>query len=348
MGSDGVSTGGAGRRGESRSSGFTLIELLLVISLLGLLLGAGVGLLAGMDLESDTAPERVRAALLSMQGAALAEQLPAHARLSADRRSLSIDLPRARQSWHFEAAGEGLALSGAKLVEDGFLGRGLDLQAAPLDGRAELDLVGRAELAGASGFALRFELRLAGEEGGEIVTCGEGLSLRLDSEDRLVAMLAAGRRDAAAGPAAGASAGNWTIQTEPGLLVRGRWQSLTLLADGQRFELWIDGLRAAAVALELEAGGARVQVPEGSLRLGGRPRPFPGQIDELTLYAFEAADRLDLPERVDWPPDGPVLLSYGPDGTLEQARQRPLTLALRLPGGVERPLLLTSRGIADG
>lgn len=333
-------------RGAGPRAGFTLIELLLVMSLLGLLLGAGVGLLAGMDLESDTAPERVRAALSAMQGAALAEELPAHARLSVDRRSLAIDLPRARRSWHFEAAGEGLALSGAKLTEDGFLGRALDLQAAPLDGRAELDLSGRAELGNASGFALRFQLRLSGEEGGEIATCGEGLSLRLDSEGRLVAMLAARRVGEASAAAAGA--GSWTLQSEPGLLERGRWQRLTLLADGRQLELWLDGVRAASLALELDSAAARLQLPEGSLRLGGRPRPFPGQIDELTLYAYEPADPLDLPQRVDWPADGPAQLSFGPDGILEQARARPLVLALRLPGGLERPLVLTSRGVADG
>jgi prepilin-type N-terminal cleavage/methylation domain-containing protein len=325
--------------------GFTLIELLLVMSLLGLILGAGVGVLASLDVESDTAPERVRAGLLSAQAAALAERLPANLQLSADGRNLLVSVPRPRATWHFEAAGDGLALRGAALLEDGYLGRCLDLQRPTLDASAEVDLLGRAELADIPGFALRFHLRWSGSGGGELLSAGENLSLRLEEDGRLNLHLAAmgfGSRGERA------ALGSWSLKSPPDVLTRGRWQQLTLLADGGALELWLDGVRVASTPLELDGPRAEPYLPEGRLVLGGRPRPFPGQIDELGLYAFERSDPLPLPREVEWPADAPRRLRFGVDGLLESARQKPVQLRLGLPGGVERTLILSSRGISDG
>ncbi len=111
----------------------TLIELLLVMGLIALLLGFGVGAIAGLDLGTMGASSLVRSTLRSANNWAVARQAPSRVRIDPETGGVVAEGLAVVGTWHFEeepprgAFGLDGQLVGAELTDNGYIGRALRL-----------------------------------------------------------------------------------------------------------------------------------------------------------------------------------------------------------------------------
>ena len=318
-------------------AGVTLLELLLVMAVIGLVLGAGVGVISTLDVQSDRAALVVRGALRAAQSTARTEQQPAWVAAEEDGSRLVVGVPRAVYSGGFGGPLEGGARGvtptpiGARLVDEGYLGGSVALTDGGLDARVEiaLDLLGGLDLT--EGFALRVHVRPSDLDGGRIVGLGEwvGLDARADG-----VVLGFVQPDGAQ---------RVDVRSDRGALAAGRWTELGLVYDRARLRLLVDGFPVGIVEVTQRLG-----VLTEPVVLGGRPRPFPGLVDELVLWSYERSEPIALPETVAWPSDAPAVVRFGPDGALDPlAHEGEVRIPLTYPDGTTQAVRVGRHGIVE-
>ena len=111
--------------------GLTLLELLMVLTLLSLLLGAGVGVLSQLDVGRRAAAGAVQNLIRVAQNSSVSRRAPARVRLDRAAGLVEAEALVVVGTWHFEGGGTegdfGLdgTSSGAELVDDGWIGQAL-------------------------------------------------------------------------------------------------------------------------------------------------------------------------------------------------------------------------------
>lgn len=297
--------------------------------MISLLLGTGVGLLAGFSPAKNAASGQVRNLLRAAQSSAAATQSPSVVRLDKAQGLLRVDSLRVVGTWHFE----GRRLLGAfdmqgsasaqVFTEDGYIGDGLSLLTAGKNG-PKIEIVDKAGFDLGDGFLVRCTLRRDDSGGGQVLNLGGALVLEAGQSGELRARF--GTRGDEVG-SNGRSA-RVTITSPAGMLQPERWARVAVRYDRRSFRIEVEGVVVASYA-----ESARVQPIEGPLELGGGGRPFPGSIDNLVISAMELGEPVLLPEGVRIEA-GPEAIYFQAGGGLDRkAHPEPATLELVLEDG---------------
>ncbi len=277
---------------ERRSRGVTLLELLVVITLLGALLGLGLGAWGALAAPDMLAAGRIRDALRAARLAAQREGLPSAVVVDPAAGAVYALGLRAAGNWHFEDdEGSGWPVparhAAGALRPDGVLGSALVLR-----DEAELLVPDLPPAAGGpEGFGV--EVWLAPEAEPRPMTLLErqgAWQLRLDEDGVLQVSVWLDARPAPeelrrAVPEA---------QLPPGRLTR-----LAVLFDGRSLHVAVDGRRCGEDT-RLPAPRRLAAAGGGALRSGKGLERLRGSLDELRLFTVsaEAAGALPVEARL--------------------------------------------------
>lgn len=313
--------------------GLTLIELLVVMGLLALILGAGVGALASLDIGTMGSGSLVRSTLRSASNWSRSRQAPARVRIDAANGVLSAEGLNVVGTWHFEsrpptgAFGLDGELHEALLVEDGFVGKALSFAGAPAGALFEAAVHTDPAFDLRTGFQVQVVLRPEDAGGGRVIQVGE--ALRIDATRRfgLRVQLATQRFDEELGRLV--PAGTATLETPQGILQPGHWQRVLVTYDRVLIAVHVEGLEVA----HLEEEGDVVPV-KSRLVLGGGERPWPGSIDALVISAVGASEEVVLPQGVGFVDGTPEDVFFAADGGLDRSRHEgPVLIPLEYVDG---------------
>ena len=334
------------RRAGRAGRGVTLLELLLVMAILGIALGAGVGMFATLDLGKQQARGMVKNVLRSAQNSAIARQAPARVRIDAERGVMIAESLEVVGTWHFErnsvagASGlDGSVSGGTLFIEDGFLGDGLYF-----DGRvgtwAEIPIQIDPAFDFRDGFSIECALRRDGSGGGQALAIPLVAGIDIGADGRVRGwftprVFEKGQEK---------PGGRIFVDTEPGVAVAGRWTRVKLEYDRAQLRIHVDGVPRASFA-----ESAPVWTVEDALELGGKQHPFQGALDNLVIGCVVASEEVPLPETVRFSPDSPTEVNFAAGGGLDRDRHpEPLILTLEYDDGTERMLFVGTYGTVDG
>jgi prepilin-type N-terminal cleavage/methylation domain-containing protein len=328
-------------RGSRR--GFSLLELLMVMIIVGLIMGAGLGLVTSIDFSSTQTAGAVKGVLRAAQSAARATGAPTQVELDAEGRTLRVRSFRPLTCFHFESpADEGTrgalpSIQDVANVADGYLGAGLDFSRSALDGAVEIDLHRDSAMDFLEGFSVELMLCLSADDAGRIYQFGDVLGLDATAGGGLKAWLSTARDGAGADGDVVERVkrgGREDIDLPPGSLTPGLWHRVRFSYDRVLLCLEIDGFAAGALPVT-----APVPRLTGPLVLGGRPSPFRGRMDELVVGLVELSEPLELPKGALWPADAPTAIRFAGDGSLDaQAHPEDLRLTFAFDDGLEETL----------
>ncbi len=316
--------------------GLTLLELILTMAILGIVLGVGVGVLAGLDLSSGSGAGWVRGGLRAAHSAALAERAPAALRYDPAERALVTVTQRAVGTWQFErddlrGARELAAVPFGAVapVDAGYLGRAVAFSPSRGGAGIELGLALGTAFDPTDGFSVDLALFLAEARSGVVFDMYGVAGLTVAADGGLNAWMRLVREDRADG----AVHGRLDLEVPAGQVGLGRWARVVLTYDRSEFTLEVDGrvLAREAERQPLAQGGGRFVLGDGQ-------RPFSGALDALVVRQVELSEPVALPPGLDWPAAGPFEVRFAADGTLDRRlHPEPLVLDLmHLDGFIER------------
>lgn len=298
--------------------GMTLIELILVMGLLALMLGFGVGAIASIDVGTYGSGSLVRSTLRSAGNWSRARQAPARVRIDAKEGRLAAEGLAVVGTWQFEslpptgAFGLDGSVVGARLVDDGFVGKALGLTGTERGAHYEAPVHTDPAFALTQGFRIELALRPEGTRRGTLLELGGTLKLEASNRLGLAATLVTQRFDAETGEVK--TAGRAIVQTPESVLEPGAWNRVLLVYDRAHLEVWVEGLRVASVEEEGEVERVR-----GPLIVGGGDRPWEGSIDALVISAVGAEEELQLPAGVSFGEGTPAEIVFDAGGGLDRS-----------------------------
>lgn len=333
-------------RATARSTaraGLTLLELILTMGILGIVFGAGVGILTSLDLTSGQSAGLVRSALAAASGAALREGAPARLEVSTDRTSLYVIAPRTLGTWHFErddgqgARGLQTALFGAANTDEGHMGSGLVFSGKRRDAYVELGLVAGGSFDPTAGLAIELAVCLDELSPGRLLDVAGVAGLDVQEGGALSGWILPARLDESGVEVVGAKR---VAELPAGVLLPGRWVRVGLSYDRVELRITADGFPASIVSEVAPLSRAK-----GAIVLGGTPRAFVGRVDTVVVRQAEVGEPLVLPEGTLWPEDGPRAVRFEADGALDRGRHPTgLDIGLELPDGARVEVRVTPYG----
>jgi len=274
-----------------RVAGFTVLELLVTLALISLVMGVGVGVFLNLTPSSTLSAGNalVESLLRSARNFCRAHDTEAVVVADFDRHEVYALALRAVGQWHFEDAGTTGAfgrdgtIADSKIVEGGTVGKCLRPGK-----RGEVDCGVSVAFDPTEGIGLFADVRPERDEPGTIFAKGGGYWLSIDKDFHLhggVGVSDSGRSEARS-----------AVQAESGdiRLVPERWARVGLIYNGVDLRLYINAMEVARV----QEGRKMCPDPEARLRISAAERPFPGLIDEATVYAVSGGDRRQLPKGV--------------------------------------------------
>jgi len=280
------------RRPHRVAGGFTLVELIVVMLLISILMGAGVGMLAGFHPAQGAASGMLRNLLRSAQSSAAATQSPTVVVIDKQAGVIRVDSLRTVGTWHFEgrrlqgAFGIDGVASADVFTEAGFIGDALSLKTVGKRG-AKIEIFNKSGFDLGDGFLVRCALRRDESGGGQVLDIGAALVLEVNQAGEIRARFST-RGD---GVNENGRSARVSLTSPPGMLSPERWTRIAIRYDRRNFQIEVEGVVVASYA-----EGARVQPIEGALVLGGGGRSFPGSLDNLVISAQELGAEVLLPE----------------------------------------------------
>lgn len=332
-------------------SGMTLLELLLVMALIGVLMGAGVGLLSSLNLGERAAKGLVQSVIRAARNSAVARGAGARVRLDPNLGTIRAEALEVVGTWHFEGSGEvvrgafeidGTNL-GAAYVDDGFVGRALGFQRG---GRARVEIP--LQLYSAydfeQGFRVEFALRLEGSGGGRVLRIGETIGIDATDAGGLKCWFVPKVLDSTGREMKG---GRISFEVPSGALASGVWRRVAFEYDRRALAVELDGV---VVELEDEAPreGAPVWSIDAPLTIGDPQSGFNGSIDSLVLSAVAASEETQLPEAVRFDPSAPPEVRFDAGGNLDRSVHRePVVITLIYADGKTYPVRIGMYGTVE-
>ena len=304
----------SGRRARTATGGMTLLELLLVMSLLGMLLGLGVGVLARVDLGRRAAVGLVQNVVRAARNSAIARGAPARVRLDPESNTLRAEASQVVGTWHFEAGLtgafglEGTAV-GARATDAGWIGRGLAVDGARGE-LARFEVQGDSSFDLAQGFTLELALRLDDAGSGALLDLGGAAGLESAGGGALRGWLVP---EVVSSTGERRPGGKVYVQTPAGALEPGRWHRVRFEHDRRLMRIAVDG-----VELAREPSEAVVWHLEGPLVIGSERRAPGFTVDALVIAAVAADEVVELPRSVRLPADAPRELRFDAGGALDR------------------------------
>lgn len=309
----------------------TLLELLLTMALIGVVLGAGLGVFATLDFGRRAALGLVQNVIRSARNSAVARGAPARVRLDPKARTITAEALSVIGTWHFERESLSGAFeldgrtSGAVLIEDGYIGRGLSLSLSRgASARFDVDRLPTFDLR--EGFSLDCAVRLESSQSGRILNLGGVVGLSLEDAGVLRAWLVPEVVGSTDEPRAG---GRIFLDSPAGTLEPGAWRRVRLEYDRRVARLFVDGLELARTDESLPIW--RLQ---GPLVVGDDSASFSGALDALVIAAVSSGESAPLPDNVAFGPDAPGELVFDARGHLDrEVHAQPVQFSLVFEDG---------------
>ena len=312
--------------------GVTLLELLIVISLISLLLGAGVGVLARLDVGKRAAHGMVQSVVRSASTSALARQASARVSLDTAGGTINASGMKVIGTWHFE--GETLSgafdidgtLFGAVLIDDGYIGNGISFSGTSRAAYAEFPVHKDPAFDLGQGFAIDCAVRLEERGSGQLFDLGGAIGLEWSGQGLLQAWFRPELTDENGRTVRG---GRVLVQAPAGVLDLGRWHRVHVSYDRTELVIAVDGNIIARGEAD-----APVWPLEGPMIVGDPRRSFPGSLDTLVVAGVVATETVELPENVTFGPESVQEIRFAPGGHLDRARHpEPLRIWLDYADG---------------
>ncbi len=322
---------------RTRRAGMTLIELLIVMGIVAVILGAGLGALAGIDTGSGSAVALVNSSLRSANNWAVARRAPARIAFDAEANTIHAEGLAVIGTWHFETNPPRGAFTlngsyqGVSLADDGYLGKALDLEGAEEGGVYSVPVHTSSTYDLSSGFQIAFAAKPVGTGTARVIAIGETLAVELSSNGAVKAWFQGERREA---NAVATPSGKVLAQTSPGLLRVGSWSRILVSYDRNALAIFVEGVPAASTSDE-----AYVRKVTGPLVVGAPRRQWPGRIDSLVVSAVAADEVIDLPEGVSFAETAPKQVVFAAGGGLDRrAHAGPVRFALDFEDGTSEQI----------
>ena len=324
-----------GRR--TARAGMTLIELLIVMGIVAVILGAGLGALAGIDTGSAPALAVVNSSLRSANNWAVARRAPARVAFDSKTNTIHAEGLAVIGTWHFETSPPrgAFALNGSyqgvDIVDDGYLGMALDLEGAEEGGNYSVPVHASSTYDLSSGFQVAFSAKPVGKGTGRVLAIGETLGVELTSNGAIKAWFYGERREE---NSVVTPSGKVLAETSPGLLRIGSWSRVLVSYDRRELAIFVEGVPAAQTSDE-----AFVIKVSGPLVVGAPRRQWPGRIDSLVISAVAANEVIDLPEGVSFAETAPKQVVFAAGGGLDRRiHSEPVRFALDMEDGTSEQI----------
>jgi hypothetical protein len=294
----------------------TLIELLIVMGLVAMILGAGLGALAGIDTGSRAAVAIVNSSLRSANNWAVARRAPARVSFDAEANTIHAEGLDVIGTWHFEtelprgAFGLNGEFVGIGRSADGYLGHALDLESAEGGGSYTVPVHKSPTYDLSGGFQIAFAAKPMDMGSARVISIGEAVGVELTSQGSVKAWFQGERREEGG---LVTSTGKVTAETPAGLLRIGSWSRILVSYDRSTLAIFVEGVPAGRTSDE-----AWVQKVEGALVIGGQRPQWPGRIDSLVISAVAAEEYIELPEGVSFAETGPKEIVFAAGGGLDR------------------------------
>jgi len=308
----------------------TLIELLVVMGLIALVLGAGLGALAGVDTGTGPTVALVNSSLRSANNWAVARRAPARVSFDAETNTIHAEGLDVIGTWHFEsipprgAFGLNGSLDGVDLAPDGYLGKALDLEGAAQGGGYVVPVQMSTTYDLSSGFQIAFAAKPTGTGSGRVLAIGDSVGVELTSQGSVKVYFMGERRDETGHVT---PTGKVQAETPAGLLRVGTWSRILVSYDQSELAIFVEGVPAGRTTDE-----AWVVKVEGPLIVGGQRRQWPGRIDSLVISAVAAEEEIELPEGVSFAETAPKEVVFAAGGGLDRrVHSGPVRFSLEFP-----------------
>jgi prepilin-type N-terminal cleavage/methylation domain-containing protein len=338
---------------RGRRQGFTLLELLAVISILGVLMGVGIGVFSQVNVSKFSAVGTVRSVLRTARENALATGLPVSVVCDGPANRVYDLSMRPFGNWCFEdEAGTGTAgssnaastgafgldakLFGARVSAPGR--PGASLCCANARDHATADLGARGEWIFRDGLSAELDVNVEKPLLATVLRRGRQFQLRL-----LVNGVVEGEVGLAENELPDAkTAGQLVVASRAGAVSPARWTRLGLVYDRNVLTLLVDG-----VVVGTREAREPVTQESAPLEFGDRQQTFAGRIDSVKLGYAAAGEGQKLPKQVSFALAGArQVIHFAGDGRLDPAWHRSETaIFLRFPENVRKDVRIGAYGI---
>ncbi|WP_145196675.1 LamG-like jellyroll fold domain-containing protein [Planctomycetes bacterium Poly30] len=330
-------------------SGFTLLELLLVMTLLGTILGVGLGAFASFDPGRRAARGLVANALRQARNEAIAHRAPARVLFDPATRTITSEGTAVAGTWRFETPAmegargiSGLAqgFPGTPLTDDGFVGKALDMDVGGRGAKVVFDLSSEPLFRVRRGFRLSCALRPKTLEAAQILDFG-GVVEMSSFEDGSIGFSVVTRRVDELGRSIPGETIN--VRTSPGAIEAGRWSQVEVRYDGA----WLSAL-SDGVPVAMRAETRELWDVEKPLVIGGGRSGYDGQIDDLVILVAREGETFILPSSVEFDAREPFEVRFDEGGGLDPiAHARPVEIGLKFDDGTSDGLVVQVFGTVE-
>lgn len=319
------------------------------MTLLGTILGVGLGTFASFDPGRRAARGLVANALRQARNEAVAHRAPARVLFDPANRSVTSEGTVVAGTWRFETPAlegargvDGLAqrFPGTVLTDDGFVGKALDMDLGERGAKVVFDLSAEPLFRLRRGFRLACALRPKTLKSAEILDLGGVVGMALHQDGSIAFSVVTRRVDELGRSLAGETV---NVRTSPGAVEAGRWSQVELRYDGS----WLSAL-SDGVPVAMRAETRELWDVEKPLTIGGDRNGYDGQIDDLVVLVAREGETFILPSSVEFDAKDPFEVRFDEGGGLDPvAHARPVDIGLKFDDGTRDGLVVQMYGTVE-